>query len=580
MNPEIRLNRYSEFRWLISQLRPFVRLHLGSYLCVVASSILVLLDPLIVRLLIDDVIPKHRLSWLPLVAAAFFLTYMGRLGFDSLAGLLNFRAVQKWTFRSRLSLLRHLQKLSVEYHDNRPVGDTLHRLQIDVDQVGTLSAEVIPSVLRMVTIFTLVMSAMLFLNFRLTAVVLPLIPIFILVRRRFHQRLCQASDSVQGQSAKIVAFLEEHLSAIMQVQLLSCEQREARRFAQISSDAVRAQVKRRGAELFFSSTLYLIIVLGMSAVLCYGGYQVMSGTLTAGGLVAFYGYTLQLFMPLYGVVDIYSRLQRAAASVRRLMEITEAEAILRDRPDALTLQPGAPVGIELKDLSFEYHAGRPVLNKIDLRVSAGERVAIAGTSGNGKSTIAKLVARLYDPRSGTVLIEGIDVRDIKLKSLRSAVIFVPQDPVLFNVTLRENLLYGNPSATDDELRKVTELAQLESLINRLPRGWDEPLGPRGNRLSGGERQRVALARALLQRPKILLLDECTSALDEHTERRLLGELDNFLQDVTTVIISHRAFLTTWADRVVHMDYGRITTHAFDIDLPAIPAWDCKQETVP
>ncbi len=314
------INRYSEFRWLIAQVRPFIRLHFGSYLCVVASSILVLLDPLIVRLLIDDVIPNRRLSWLPLIAAAFFLTYTGRLGFDSLAGLLNFQAVQKMTFRSRLSLLRHLQKLSVEYHDNRPVGDTLHRLQIDVDQVGTLSAEVIPSVLRMVTIFTVVMSAMLILNYRLTAIILPLIPIFILVRRRFHHRLRQASDSVQGQSAKVVTFLEEHLSAIMQVQLLSCEQREARRFARISSDAVRAQVKRRGAELFFSSILYLIIVLGMAAVLCYGGYQVMSGTLTAGGLVAFYGYTLQLFMPLYGVVDIYSRLQRAAASVRRLME--------------------------------------------------------------------------------------------------------------------------------------------------------------------------------------------------------------------------------------------------------------------
>ena len=573
MNPEMKMNRYSEFRWLTAQVRPFVRLHFGSYLCVVSSSLLVLLDPLLVRMLIDDVIPNRRLSWLPLVAAAFFLTYMGRLGFDSLAGLLNFRAVQKMTFRSRLSLLRHLQKLSIEYHDNRPVGDTLHRLQIDVDQVGTLSGEVIPAVLRMVTVFTVVMGAMMILNYRLTAIILPLIPVFVFVRHRFHHRLREASDSVQGQSAKVVAFLEEHLSAIMQVQLLSCEQREARRFAHISGNAVRAQVKRRGAELFFSSILYLIIVLGMAAVLCYGGYQVMNGTLTAGGLVAFYGYTLQLFMPLYGVVDIYSRLQRAAASVRRLMEITEADSILRDLPDAMTLQPEKPAGLELEDVTFGYHTDRPVLNSIDLRVKPGERVAIAGTSGNGKSTIAKLVARLYDPRSGSVLIDGVDIRDCKLKSLRSSVIFVPQDPVLFDVTMRENLLYGNPYATEDELRKVTNLAQLEPLIRRLPNGWNEPLGPRGNRLSGGERQRVALARALLQRPKILILDECTSALDDVTEKRLLSELDGFLRGVTTVIISHRPFLINWADRVVHMDYGRIPAHT------ATPAWDCKQERV-
>ena len=570
-------NRYSEFRWLALQVKPFIRLHVGSYLCIVAASVLVLLDPLIVRLLIDDIIPNRRASWLPLVAMAFFLTYMGRLGFDSLSGLLNFRAVQKMTFRSRLSLLRRLQRLSVEYHYNRPIGDTLHRLQVDVEQVGTLSGEVIPSVLRMVTVFSVVMTAMLILNYRLTVVVLPLIPIFILVRRRFHHRLRQASDSVQTQSAKVISFLEEHLSAIMQVQLLSCEQREARRFARISGDAVRAQVKRRGAELFFSSFLYLIIVLGMATVLCYGGYQVMTGSLTAGGLVAFYGYTLQLFMPLYGVVDIYSRLQRATASVRRLMEITEAESLVRDRPDALALVPDAPAGIEFSEVSFHYHAERPILKNVNLRIGPGERVALAGTSGNGKSTIARLIARLYDTRGGTVLVDGTDVRGIKLKSLRASVIFVPQDPVLFDVTLRENLRYGNPYATDEDLKQVTRLAQLEPLINRLPNGWDEPLGPRGNRLSGGERQRVALARALLQRPKILILDECTSALDELTEKRLLNELDGFLQNVTTVIISHRPFPTNWADRVVHMDYGHVSEQSHHTDLLSAPAWNCKQE---
>jgi ABC-type multidrug transport system fused ATPase/permease subunit len=278
----------------------------------------------------------------------------------------------------------------------------------------------------------------------------------------------------------------------------------------------------------------------------------MSGRLTAGGLVAFYGYTLQLFIPLYGVVDIYSKLQRASASIRRLMEITEAQTILRERAGAAELSAGSAGAVELRDVSFGYVSDSAVLHAMSLRVDSGERVAIAGRSGNGKSTIAKLVARLYDARSGTVLIEGLDVRDIKLKSLRSAVIFVPQDPVLFDVTLRENLLYGNPFATDDELERVVGLAQLESVIRKLPHGWDEPLGPRGNRLSGGERQRVALARALLQHPKVLILDECTSALDALTERRLLDGLDSFLRGVTTIIISHRPLPTRWADRVIHL----------------------------
>jgi len=398
---------------------------------------------------------------------------------------------------------------------------------------------------------------MLLLNYRLTAIVLPLVPIFIVVRRRFHNRLRRASDSVQEQAGKVIAFLEEHLSSITQVQLLTCEQREARRFARLSGGALRAQMTRRATELFFSSLLYLIIVCGMASVLCYGGYLVMTARLTAGGLVAFYGYTLQLFIPLYGVVDIYSKLQRAGASIRRLMEITEAQTMLRDGPGALVLNFDTAGTVELRDVSFSYASDRAVLNALSLRVNPGERVALAGSSGNGKSTIAKLMARLYDARSGAILIDGYDVRDIKLKSLRSSVIFVPQDPVLFDVTLRENLLYGNTRATDDELARVSRLAQLESVIRKLPNGWNEPLGPRGNRLSGGERQRVALARALLQHPKILILDECTSALDAVTERRLLDGLDSFLQNVTTIIISHRPFPTRWANRVIQLDRGRV-----------------------
>lgn len=545
--------QYREFRWLASQVKPFLRLHAASYLCVVCGGFLILLDPLIIRLLIDDVIPQRRFAWLPLVAAALFLTYMGRLGLDALGGLLNVCAVQKMSFHSRLKLLRHLQRLSADYHDKRPVGDTLHRLQMDVDQAATLVGEVIPGALRMLTIFILVLSAMLVLNYRLALIVMPLVPVFVLIRRRFHDRLRSASDSVQEQSGRMIGFLEEHLAAILQIQLLSCEQREARRFVRLSAGAVRAQVKRRGTELFFSVMLYLIIVTGMASVLCYGGYQVMMGTLTAGGLVAFYGYTLQLFAPLYGAIEIYSKLQRAAASVRRLMEIAETEVALRDRPQPFVLPAASPAALELKNVSFSYEGERPVLNAVSLRVDRGERVALAGSSGIGKSTIGRLMARLYDARDGAVLVEGMDIRDIRLKSLRSAVILVPQDPVLFDLSLRENLLFGNAGATREELENVTKIAQLEPVIRRLPGGWEEPLGPRGNRLSGGERQRVALARALLQRPSVLILDECTSALDALTETRLLASLDSFLKNVTTVMISHRPLPTRWADRVVDLE---------------------------
>ena len=547
---------HSEIRWLISQLRPFLHLYVRSHFCVVIASLLILCDPLIVRWLIDDLIPNKRVLMLPVVAAAFFLTYVARLGFDSLAAMMNFRTMQKMAFRARLNLLRHLQRLSAEYHENRSVGDTLHRLQVDVDQVATLSGEVIPSTLRMITVFMLVLTAMLFLNYRLTAIVIPLVPVFILIRRQFCNRLSQASDSVQEQSGKVINFLEEHLSSIIQVQLLSCEQKEARRFARLTGGAVRAQVRRRAMELTFNALAFLIVITGMASVLCYGGYQVMRGTLTAGGLVAFYGYTLQLFIPLYGVIDFYSKFQRVGASVRRLMEINQADMIMWDRPGALVLKPSNSALVELKDVSFGYQSSC-VLKAINVRISPGERVALAGSSGNGKTTLAKLVARLYDTASGTVLVDGLDIRNIKLKSLRSSVVLVPQEPVLFDLTLRENLLYGNPAARQDELDRVAELTQLRNVISRLPNGWDEQLGPRGHRLSGGERQRVALARALLQRPRILILDECTSALDTVTEQLLFNSLDSCLRNVTTIVISHRPYAMQWADRVVFMDFGSI-----------------------
>jgi subfamily B ATP-binding cassette protein MsbA len=550
----MRLKRHGEIRWLATQVKPFLRLHLGSYLCIVAGSLLVLLDPLIVKWLIDDVIPRRRVGLLPVVAGAFLLTYAGRLAFDSLGSMLSFCAVQKMTFRLRLGLLRHLQRLSAEYHEVRPVGETLHRLEHDVDQVGTLSGEALPGALRMVTVFTVVLTTMLILNFRLTCIVTPLIPAFILARRLYHDRLRRCSDVVQEQSGKVSGFLQEHLSAIVQVQLLSCEMREARRFARLSGGALRAKVKRRRTELLFGSLLYLIIITGMASVLYYGGYQVIIGSLSAGGLVAFYGYTLQLFIPLYGFVDIYSKLQRAGSSVRRIREIVEAEMAITDRPQASPLSPNAPGTIELKNVSFGYHPDRPVLNGINLRVEHGEKVALTGASGDGKSTIARLLARLYDVQEGAVLVNGLDVRETKLKSLRSSIILAPQEPVLFDVTLRENLLYGDPQASQEDLERTAALARLEELIRRLPKGWDEPLGPRGNKLSGGERQRVALARALLQRPQILILDESTSALDAPTEKSILDNLNGLLRNVTTIIISHRPYPTQWADRVITLSH--------------------------
>jgi ABC-type multidrug transport system fused ATPase/permease subunit len=268
----------------------------------------------------------------------------------------------------------------------------------------------------------------------------------------------------------------------------------------------------------FRTSYMAVITLSTILILGYGSYQVFVGVLTVGGLVASYSYIARLFDPLNAAVEIYSRLNRMSASIRRILEVIEMRPNVDEKHDAVNLISPVRGCVEMKGASFSYRAGQPVLQELDIRLEAGEKVALVGISGSGKSTIAKLIARLYDVDHGTVSIDGVNVCNVRLESLRTRICYVMQEGILFDRTLKENLLLGRPSATIHELRRVIEIADLEELLRRLPNGWDTPLGPRGNALSGGERQRVALARAVLQRPSLLLLDESTSALDAPSER--------------------------------------------------------------
>jgi len=301
-----------------------------------------------------------------------------------------------------------------------------------------------------------------------------------------------------------------------------------------------------------------VIVLGSTLILGYGGYDVIRHRLTVGGLVAFYSYVIRLFEPMSVAVDLQSRLQRVGASIRRIVEVAGNEEVVasNEQPkQRLTRESGAR--LEFREVCFSYGRDRTVLDCLSFCVHRGEKVALVGISGCGKSTIGHLATRLYDPDAGSVLIDGMDLRDLGQRNLRSVVTVVPQEPILFDATMRENLLYGDPSATGRDLEQVVSLAQLHDVIRKLPRGLEEPLGPMGRKLSGGEKKRVALARAFLQRPQILILDEVTSALDGPTAARMLEALDHFRQGRSVVLISHKPSAISWADRIVVLDKGRI-----------------------
>jgi ABC-type bacteriocin/lantibiotic exporter with double-glycine peptidase domain len=553
-----------QFRWFARQLRPLLGAHALSMTLIVLSSLMYLLDPLLIKWLIDRVLPKKDFHLLLLAVTGFFGIYVCRLGLSAVAGLVSFRTVQALVFSIRLSILEQMNRLSADYHETTPVGEKLYRMEQDVDQVAELGSSLVPYALQTTFNAVFVVGTMFVLDFKLTCMVLPLVPLFFVFRRYFDSRLREASDTTQQQSSKESSFLQEHLSSVTQIQLLHQERNQTQIFLERARARVKALNHRNLVEILFRTSYMAIITLGTIAILGYGSYQVFVGALTIGGLVASYSYIARLFDPLNAAVEIYSRLNRMSTSIRRILEIIERAPSVADRHGTVDLAIPVRGCVEMKGVSFSYRAGQRVLQELDLKLEAGEKVALVGISGSGKSTVAKLIARLYDVERGAVCLDGIDVRSVRLESLRTRVCYVMQEGVLFDRTLMENLLLGNPSATSRDLRCAIEIADLDELIRRLPKGLDTELGPRGNALSGGERQRVALARSVLQRPSLLAFDESTSALDAPSEQRIFANLAHHFSDQTILFISHRIAALKWVDRIVVLSQGVIEdqgTHA-------------------
>ena len=542
-----------EQKWLIRQLEPFQRFHIISFVFIAIASLTALLNPLIMRWLIDEVLPRKQWQLLPVAALAFFTAYLIQIASYWIAALETFRAVQRMMFSIRVKLLDQLQRLSADYHDRTSSGDTLFRLEQDVEQLGELCGDIIPSSARMLLMVFLSFGAMLFLNTKLTCLVLPLVPIFVFVHHHYQSTLLSRAESVQHLSGKRSALLHELLPAIVQVQLLGRERRQTRRFAQIAATASRAAMQRELTAMRFSVASVAIVISGMTLILGYGGREVMIGALTIGGLVAFYSYLASMFGPLSGAVQLYSRFQRVMASIRRIREIEDCFPSVRSEPGSQLLPERVLGKISFRHIWFSYDLSAAALNDLTLDVEPGERIAIVGPTGSGKSTIGKLLVRMYEAKRGSILVDGWDVRDLELKSLRSAVALVPQSPILFSGSIRENLLLGKLNASPSQLQRVLAIVQLASSSDVA----DRLLNSVCEQLSGGEKQRVSLARALLQGRPIMVLDEATSALDPRTEDSFLQALKEHYRSTTILAISHREATAKWADRVVVINSGTI-----------------------
>jgi ATP-binding cassette subfamily B protein len=553
-----------EVGWLLSTAGKLGKLHAFTLTLITLGSALTLADPLILRWIIDRALPDRNSRLLLFAAVVFCVVFVARLALTYGAIMTSTIAAQKLIFRTRIQAVRRLNALPARYHEKSAVGDNLYRLDQDVSRIGELGAEIIPTVIRMVVMGAMVVTTMLLLDPWLTVMLLPLLVCFYQSQRRSQDKLRVIADSLQEQNGSVNSFLEEHLNGIVQLKLLNRTNARTRLLARRLAEAAGVQVGQRLAEVKFSFYTMAIIAAGNTLILAYGGHQVISGHLSVGTLVAFYGYLLRLFEPLAIATDLQARGQRVSASIGRVLEILEDRELQPAKRSSQKLSQLRPATLQFREVSFSYQQERRVLSDVSFFVGPGEKVALVGLNGSGKSTIGQIASGLYRPEQGSVLVNGRDAQELTPGSLRSVVSLVPQEPVIFTGTIKENLLYGNPLATESGLMEAAEFAQFDQVLRKLPAGMDELLGPRGNRLSGGEKKRLALARALLQKPEILILDEVTSALDEAVARSLLTSLDRFRNGNILIVISHRPATILWAERILVVHQGTIIdggTHA-------------------
>ena len=552
----LRLQTQGELRWLSKQIRPFVPWHVASFLCMTAGSLLALLTPLVLKWLIDQVLPKRETGLLLLAALLIFLSYQGRTALTGLGNFLTLTAVQKMALRLRMDMLRHLDRLSADYYESTPPGAVMYPLKEPIEEVAYFGADLLPAILRMclTTGFTVV--TMLVLSPVLTFAIFPLIPLFLIARHHFRSKLSTDSDMVQTNLVEWNGFLEEHISSVLPIQLLGQERRQERRAFRLLSQTTRSYLALFRTASWFTVWTSMAVVVAMSTVIGYGGWNVVAGSLSLGSLVAFYSFVTQLFDPLSGAAELYSRAQRTFASIRQLQGVYGLRPSVTNPPVCIPF-PCHDWALEFAAVEFGYEPQPCTLHIPSLRIAAGERVAIVGENGAGKSTLARLVTRLYDVKSGAIQIGGVDVREMGLKDLRCGVCYLPRDPVLFEGTLASNLRFVRPEASDRELREAIELADLAGMVRALPDGLQQRLGPDACQLSGGQRQRLAIARALLQKPRIVILDEATSCLDPASEALILRNVSEYLPSSTLIVVSHRASTLTGFGRVLVLGAGRI-----------------------
>ncbi len=541
----------------LEYVKPYRRLAYIVLGCAILTTLVDLVPPWVLKLVLDDILPAGKSDQLFIAIAVLLVVAAGR-GFSNMMRIrLNNRLEQQVVYDMREDVYTKLQGLSLDYFEDRATGEIMSRVNNDVNNMERVFIDGVEQFTVASLTLIGVATMMALLDWRLALLALSPIPFLIwggvLYTRRVHSLYTLIAEKLAAMNAQ----LQDNISGIREIISFNRQGYEKARFGKTSREYAEANLKVMRLWSMYSPGMLFIGTLGTLLIIGVGGYWVIDGSLTTGELVAFMLYLGLFYTPINQIHGINHMLQHALASCERVFEIIDAQPGVVERPNAITLSQPVAGEVTFENVGFHYSATIPVLDDVSFSVPQGQHVALVGASGAGKSTCIKLLMRFYDATSGRVTLDGLDVRDLTLASLRDQVALVSQDPFLFNGTVRDNILYGRLDASEDEMRAVARAAQIDELVKTLPNGYDTRIGERGIKLSGGERTRIAIARSLLKNPPIVILDEATAAVDTATERMIQDAMETLIEGRTTFIIAHRLSTLRTVDRILVLENGRV-----------------------